>query len=231
MMPLRSIAIATLTLCLAHGVKADSFKCGAEALNAAAAMPQPSAEAKAAAPSKPCELEQVLEEIAKDEFPNDKARDVALAKAKSMLADAEFRLPADVASPAKVLQNLADAASLPEVAYSVLLQRENASIFASRDTDSLRNWLYGTAAGIQPGMRGEWDNFELSPVPDKRVSFVEATKTTANGEIRSSWKFEADKCNWSFTIPEGSKATVCVNGLCTRYEAGEHQIEIKKTVQ
>lgn len=243
MTPLRTIAATALALCIARGAGADTFKCGADALNAAV-EPKSAATATATAPApaetaatntaaaaqapQDSELERLLAAVKADEFPNDKARDVTLAKAKAILVDAEYRLPADVASPAKVLEDLVDAASMPEVAYSVLLQRDNAALFAARDQQGVRDWLYGTVAGIQPGFRGEWDNFELSPVPDKRISFVEATKDTAKGTIRSAWKFEGGKCNWSFTIPEGAKATVCVNGLCSRYVAGEYQLEIKQ---
>ena len=162
MTPLRTIAATALALCIARGAGADTFKCGADALNAAV-EPKPAATATATAPApaetaatntaaaaqapQDSELERLLAAVKADEFPNDKARDVTLAKAKAILVDAEYRLPADVASPAKVLEDLVDAASMPEVAYSVLLQRDNAALFAVRDQQGVRDWLYGTVAG------------------------------------------------------------------------------------
>ena len=96
------------------------------------------------------------------------------------------------------------------------------------DKAALRDFLYFTSAGIQPGYKGGWDDFELFPEPDKRLSFVEASKDVKGGTLKSAWKYEDGKCVWSFTIPEGTKATVCVNGMCKRYAAGEYKLEIRK---
>lgn len=99
---------------------------------------------------------------------------------------------------------------------------------ADGDKAALREYLYFTLAGIQPGHKGGWDDFELLPEPDKRYKFVEATKTTSKGDIKSAWKYEDGKCIWTFTIPEGTKATVCVNGMCKRYTPGTYVLEIVK---
>ncbi len=90
-----------------------------------------------------------------------------------------------------------------------------------------RDYLYEIASGIQKGYDGSWEDFELAPIPDKRLVFVEAEKTIAAGTIKSAWKYERGKCLWKFTIPPGAKATVCVNGVCQRYQSGEHQLELK----
>lgn len=102
------------------------------------------------------------------------------------------------------------------------------SEISSEDESTLRAYLYFTLAGIQPGHKGGWDDFELLPEPDKRYKFVEATKTTSKGDIKSAWKYEDGKCIWNFTIPEGTKATVCVNGMCKRYTPGTYVLEIVK---
>ena len=132
-----------------------------------------------------------------------------------------------MAKPVEALKVLADDAGMSEIAYSVILQKDNAEKFTSLEPEAIKEWLYGTAAGIQKGEDGTWDDFELAPVPDKRLSFVEASRDTPKGAIKSAWKYENGKCNWRFTIPVGLKATVCVNGMCMRYEAGEHSVEIK----
>ncbi len=99
---------------------------------------------------------------------------------------------------------------------------------AAGDKAALRDFLYSQAAGIQPGFKGGWDDFELFPAPDRRLGFVRASKDTAKGAIKSEWKYDEGKCVWSFTIPEGAKATVCVNGMCKRYKSGTYVLEIAK---
>ena len=102
--------------------------------------------------------------------------------------------------------------------------------FESGETNAglLKKYLYEIAAGIQPGLKGGWKAFELAPQPVKWLGFVDAEKDIPAGKIKSSWKYGADgKCMWEFEIPEGAKATVCVNGVCRRYTAGKYTLEIK----
>jgi len=96
------------------------------------------------------------------------------------------------------------------------------------DAAACRDYLYEVAAGIQKGFDGTWDEVELAPQPDKRLVFVEAERTIPKGTVKSSWKYERGVCRWRFYIPDGVKATVCVNGTCQRYESGEHELEIEK---
>ena len=90
-------------------------------------------------------------------------------------------------------------------------------------------WLYETAAGIQPGPKGGYDEeFRLAPVPDPRLGFLKASYRTRNGVIQSAWRYADDgACVWTFTVPAGSRATVCVNGTTAVYEAGTHTLEVK----
>ena len=74
-------------------------------------------------------------------------------------------------------------------------------------------WLWETAAGINadpadPGFR----HIILKPVPDKRLGHLEASYRSAAGLIKSSWRYEGDTWTWTFTIPEGATATVCLPG-------------------
>ena len=91
------------------------------------------------------------------------------------------------------------------------------------------DWMYGTMAGIQPGPKGGFDEMvELAPVPDPRLGFVEATYRNKNGVIRSAWRYGKDgRCIWKFSIPAGTRATVCVNGMCRPYKSGDWELEIK----
>ena len=70
-------------------------------------------------------------------------------------------------------------------------------------------WLWQTVAGIradvmQPGFK----HIFLAPVPDKRLGSVDASYRSAAGLICSEWHYNGDTCVWTFTIPEGTTATV-----------------------
>ena len=88
-------------------------------------------------------------------------------------------------------------------------------------------WLWETAAGInadpaKPGFK----HIILKPVPDKRLGHLDASYQSASGLIKSSWKYEGDTWTWTFTIPEGTTATVTLPGETETkdYEAGTYTI-------
>jgi alpha-L-rhamnosidase len=92
-------------------------------------------------------------------------------------------------------------------------------------------WLWQTAAGIQadplqPGFR----HFILAPQPDKRLGFVNAEYHSASGVIQSEWNYNDVICNWNFSIPEGTSATVIINGKKTEYTAGKWSLSIPEVL-
>ena len=66
----------------------------------------------------------------------------------------------------------------------------------------------------------------MSPIPDKRLGYINAEYNSAAGLIKSAWRYEGEKWIWEFTIPEGSTATVTVPGESnsTEYTAGTYTI-------
>ena len=88
-------------------------------------------------------------------------------------------------------------------------------------------WLWETAAGInadpaKPGFK----HIVLKPVPDKRLGHLDASYQSASGLIKSNWKYEGDTWTWTFTIPEGTTATVTLPGetQSKAYEAGTYTL-------
>jgi alpha-L-rhamnosidase len=88
-------------------------------------------------------------------------------------------------------------------------------------------WLWETAAGIaadtrKPGFR----HIIMSPVPDRRLGSIEAHYRSAAGMIDSEWHFEGDQWVWTFSIPEGTTATVTLPGdtESNEYEAGKYTL-------
>ena len=87
-------------------------------------------------------------------------------------------------------------------------------------------WIWETVAGIaadpaDPGFK----HIIMKPVPDKRLGFVEAEYDSAAGTIKSAWRYTGDTWTWTFTIPEGSTASVCLPGEdVVEYESGTYTI-------
>jgi len=89
-------------------------------------------------------------------------------------------------------------------------------------------WIWETVAGIAadtatPGFK----HIIMRPVPDKRLGFVKAEYQSAAGPIKSEWKYEGDKWLWTFTIPEGTTASVTLPGETTakEYQPGTYSVE------
>ncbi len=88
---------------------------------------------------------------------------------------------------------------------------------------SIGEWMYGTMAGIdideqKPG----FENIKLSPVIDKRLSYVKASVDTRFGTVASHWVIEGDKVTYTFTVPEGATADITLDGVSEHVGAGVH---------
>ena len=90
-------------------------------------------------------------------------------------------------------------------------------------------WLWQSVAGIaadpaQPGFR----HIIMKPHPDPRLHHVDATYPSAAGLIKSSWRYDGERCTWRFTIPEGCTATVTLPGQASsqEYTGGEYLLNI-----
>lgn len=88
-------------------------------------------------------------------------------------------------------------------------------------------WLWKTAAGIAadteaPGFR----HIIMKPVPDRRLGSLKASYKSAAGLITSEWSYSGDSWNWTFSIPEGSSATVTLpdGSEPKEYGAGRYSI-------
>ena len=89
-------------------------------------------------------------------------------------------------------------------------------------------WIYRSMAGMRPGKDGGWRKFVLSPKPDRRVGWCKARYRSRQGVIESFWRYDGDRCIWRFAVPEGTTATVRVNGTERDYPEGEYELELSK---
>ena len=91
-------------------------------------------------------------------------------------------------------------------------------------------WIWQTCAGIaadpaQPGFK----HIIMRPVPERRLGHLDATYQSAAGLIKSSWHYEGDDWIWTFTIPDGSTATVTLPGETESKEYPAGTYTIRKT--
>lgn len=89
-------------------------------------------------------------------------------------------------------------------------------------------WMWETMAGISTDVANPgFKHIVMSPIPDKRLGYVNATYNSAAGKIVSNWKYEGDNWIWEFTVPEGATASVTLPGEtdAKEYTAGTHKVE------
>lgn len=90
---------------------------------------------------------------------------------------------------------------------------------------SVGDWLYSTVAGIdydinEPGYK----HIIFRPLPNKELGYAKARILTDNGEIISSWEYtgNGNECKFSFTIPNGSHATLYLDNEEYEFESGTY---------
>ena len=108
--------------------------------------------------------------------------------------------------------------------------REDGSVW-SKDMNSFNHyaygavasWLYRTVCGIRYDENNPaYKHFEIAPIPSKQLGYAKARLDTRNGVIVSDWVYEDDCVRYTFTIPEGTTATVTVDGVSEELAAGRY---------
>ncbi|MBQ9363213.1 MAG: family 78 glycoside hydrolase catalytic domain [Bacteroidaceae bacterium] len=94
-------------------------------------------------------------------------------------------------------------------------------------------WMWQTCAGIasdpaKPGFR----HIIMKPVPDRRLGRLDAVYPSAAGTIGSHWYYDGDDWIWTFTIPEGSTASITLPGEneTREYPSGTYTLRISSGV-
>lgn len=90
------------------------------------------------------------------------------------------------------------------------------------------DWLFGGAAGIKILEDGAgYTHISLSPIPDRRLGYVNAEIETRQGRVSSSWYYREDGIHFEFTVPEGTKAEISLpNGHKQTVCGGEYVFAI-----
>ena len=87
--------------------------------------------------------------------------------------------------------------------------------FWSKDMNSFNHyaygavydWIFGKAVGIEPcGNAPAYREITLTPHPDRRLGYADASIDTQYGTIRSYWYYKDNTVYYEFTIPSGVTA-------------------------
>lgn len=89
---------------------------------------------------------------------------------------------------------------------------------------SVAAWVYRTAAGIKYDEASPaYKHFFVSPTPDERIGRLSARLETEHGIIESAWEYQPDgSVKYEIAIPDGTSATVTVNGITEELGAGRY---------
>ena len=87
------------------------------------------------------------------------------------------------------------------------------------------DWLYSTVAGIDSDFdEPAYKHIIFRPLPSKELGYAKARILTENGEIISSWEYtgKGDECKFSFTVPNGSHATLYLDDEEYEFQSGTY---------
>jgi alpha-L-rhamnosidase len=92
------------------------------------------------------------------------------------------------------------------------------------------DWMFSTVAGIRPDENEPgYKHIIFEPKPNKELGYAKARILTKNGEIISSWEYKGDSnlCEFSFTIPDGSHATLYLDDEEYEFVSGTYTTEFE----
>ena len=72
---------------------------------------------------------------------------------------------------------------------------------------SVMDWVYQKAAGITPAAPG-YSAAQIAPIPDDRLTMLEAVLETRHGEIRSRWIQKDGMWQYDITTPVSSRIVI-----------------------
>lgn len=87
-------------------------------------------------------------------------------------------------------------------------------------------WLFGYAAGVQPGAPG-WRHIRFEPRPDARVGHLAVTMNTVAGRVCCRWTVRGQATTVEVEVPAMATATLDTGNAIVRLSPGAHRIELR----
>ncbi len=86
---------------------------------------------------------------------------------------------------------------------------------------AVMDWVYEQAAGIRPDPEAPgFARVTVAPKPDPRLGWLDVTIHTANGPIRSAWRYVDGKPRYEISVPV--EADVCIDGRTYQVAKGDY---------
>ena len=85
---------------------------------------------------------------------------------------------------------------------------------------AVAEWIYSTVCGIKL-LESGYKKIAISPIPDRRLGFVECSLKTVSGKIESSWRYVDGGIEFVFNVPCGVTADIVLPNGDTRTVSGE----------
>jgi alpha-L-rhamnosidase len=87
-------------------------------------------------------------------------------------------------------------------------------------------WFIKSLAGIEPDIAGAgYRTFNVCPNLIKKLSYVKAAIESPYGTIESGWRKEAGHTVYEITVPQGSKANICLTATASQTSEGGQPLE------
>ncbi len=92
------------------------------------------------------------------------------------------------------------------------------------------DWIFSRLAGINPCEEAPgYRHIRFTPMPDARVAWLNCSKQTAYGEVKSAYRLQDGIWHFVFTVPEGCTAEAELFGKTYPLHSGENNLSAAQT--
>ena len=108
------------------------------------------------------------------------------------------------------------------------LRPKNMNSFNHYAFGAVADWMYQTAAGIQPVERAPgFQHVRFAPLSDSRLDYCHASIDSRFGKVSGGWTRVGEKIIYQVDIPAGCTATAVIHGKTEEIGSGLHRYEVE----
>ena len=84
------------------------------------------------------------------------------------------------------------------------------------------DWMFGVMLGIDVDVDGAgYEKITYAPTTDRRIGYASGSIESRRGLIASSWTYLEDgRVRYELTVPAGTTAKVCIDGIAEHTVSG-----------